>query len=93
MPAVKGFQWKILRTGELLPLQIADNTIGLNLFDPKTEKNKQYRFNRDSYSLMPGALNAAVEDRDGRLWLVNSGGTVQMWIAMPCSSSSTGTTR
>ena len=80
VPAVKGFQWKILRTGELLPLQIADNTIGLNLFDPKTEKNKQYRFNSgDPYSLMPGALNAAVEDRDGRLWLVNSGGTVQMW--------------
>ncbi|HEV3117428.1 MAG TPA: PAS domain-containing protein, partial [Gemmataceae bacterium] len=80
VPAVKGFQWKILSTGELLPLQIADNTIGLSLFDPKTGKNKQYRYNSgDPYSLMPGALNAAVEDRDGRLWLVNSGGTVQMW--------------
>lgn len=68
----------VLKSGMIVQLN-ANQDIGFNLFDPATGVNHHYQHNPDNpYSIMPGAISAALEDRDGRLWLVSNSGSVQV---------------
>jgi signal transduction histidine kinase/ligand-binding sensor domain-containing protein/CheY-like chemotaxis protein len=68
----------LLKSGLLLQLPMLED-IGLNFFDTKTGVNHHYENNpADPHSVGPGSIHAAMEDRDGRLWIVHNTGFVQV---------------
>ena len=72
--------WKLLKDGRLVLLQAIDNNVGLNIFDPATGKIEHTPQNTGTpFSISKGVISAALQDREGRLWLATNTGEVQVY--------------
>lgn len=85
IPKSFGFRRVPLKDGRLLEVHITDST-GANFFNPATGKNEHQPTNPGHpFGVYAGAVHAAMEDRDGRLWRVNANGLAQVYdpLAVP----------
>lgn len=78
LPKLVVYVWKLMPDGRLLALQSTES-VGLVFFDPVSEKTQiQLSKPGTPFSLNQGAISGAVIDVDGRFWVVNSSGIMQV---------------